>query len=459
MAGFWLFSSDWLPGLVSCAVTGVGGARGCSCVCVHVDGCGWSCVPVGADVGLGCLILVGAGPVCSCPHAGVGGFRACGDAGVVLAGVEHGCVAGVSVVVVPVADRVWSCAGVSVGCSSVVPGVFCSGVSCGVVVFSCGCCVSCGGFSVYSGFCGHCPLCVCSGVGGCCGACGCSYGVAGVSSWLVVCVPVLVIVRACWVMAVIPVVVLVVPVLLLFMPVRRCGCSRLSLCVYGLVPGSASVPMSVPMLVSVFMPVPVVVAVLSYVFLLAVAGVVFVSACALADVCMVDVLVDVPVGLWAVLLWLFESGCRVLSSSSLVLSSLADAGSDVIGGSWVMVCLRADMGLGMYGGVGGGRAGYADCGYAVAVASSDHGHVDLCIVPVLVDVSTRGGVCVCLLFGRPLMLSGLWTSRVDTGTGMDADSGFDDSIHAHVPALRGAPARGRGRQTTETGTMVPEGGR
>ena len=267
------------------------------------------------------------------------------------------------------------------------------------------------------------------------------------------------IVRACWVMAVIPVVVLVVSVLLLFMPVRRCGCSRLSLCVYGLVPGFASVPMSVPMLVSVFMPVPVVVAVLSYVFLLAVGGVVFVSACVFADVCMVDVPVDVLVGLWVVLLRLFESGCRALSSSSLVLSSLADAGSDVIGGSGVMVCLRADMGLGMYGGVGGGLAGYADCGYAVAVAPSDHGPVDLWIVPVLVGVSTHGGVCVCLLFGRPLMLSGLWTSRVDTGMGMDADPGFGDSIHAHVPVLRCAPARGRGRQTTETGTMVPEGGR
>lgn len=456
MAGFWLFSSDGLPGRDACAVIAVGSARGSACVCVHVDGCGCACSSVGSGAG---RVRADAGVLCSClcPFAGACGLGCFSDyVAVWRVSMLHGCLAGA-----PVVDLAGSCVGVSAGCSSVGSGVF-SVVSCNGVVFSYGACGSFASFGVFSvavGFCGHCLPCVCSD------GCGCSCGAAGVSACLVVCVlvlvcvsaPVLVIGRAygcvpvcvwsvvlqawlvsvslsgslsvsvagCWIMAVVP-----VSALACFVSLMRgcwCGWFGLSLRMYWLVSGAA-----------MFMFMAVVVAV-SYMVMLALS----VPVCALAGVYMR--MADVPAGLGMGLLRLVafsrgglcgglpvEGGASAVVSSP-VLCSPADPG----GGSGVMAVLLADMGAGADGwmrmsvgvdvDVDADGNGYAGCGDAVAAAPSDHGSVPLWMGPVLTDVLMRVAVCTLMLFGWiPLLARLLRRLREDEDT--DADMRMDMGV-------------------------------
>ena len=472
MAGFWLFSSDGLPGCDACAVVAVGGARGCACVCSHARGCGCACGSVWSGAGRG---RSSAGFLCSClcPFAGacgLGCFSGC--VAVWRVGMLHGCLAGA-----PVVDRSGSCVGVSAGCSSVGSGVF-SVVSCGGVVFSYGACGSFASFGVVPvavGFCRHCLPCVCSD------GCGCSCGDAGGSACLVVCVPVLVCVSApvlvigraygcvpvcvwsvvlpawlvsvsmslpvplsvsvagCWIMAALPVSALACSVSL----VRGCWCGwfGLSLRMYWMVSDAA-----------MFMTV---VAAVSYMMMLSLS----VPVCALAGVYMY--MVGVMAGLWVGLLRLVassrgglcgglpvEGGASAIVSSP-VLCSPADAG----GGSGVMTVLLADMGAGADGwmhmsmGVGmdvcmdvdAGGNGYAGCGDAVADAPSDHGSLPLWMVPVLTDALMRVPVCTLMLFGWMPMPSGLWRS-LRTGVGVDVDVRMDMGVGACVIVVAGMEA-------------------
>lgn len=523
MAGFWLFSSDGLPGRDACAVVAVGGARGCARACVHVDGCGCACGCVGSGV---VRVREAAGVLCSClcPFAGACGWGWFSDCVVVgRVGVLHDCLAGA-----PVVDRAGSCVGVFAGCSSVVSGVF-SGVSCSGVVFSCGDCgsvVFLGVFSVGVGFCGHCLPCGFSDGCGRFGACGCSYGAAGISACRVVCVsvlvcvsaPVLVIGRACgrvsvgvwsvvlpvwlvsvsvllsvsvagcWMMAVVPVSALACPLLLM----RGCWSwlFGLPLCMYGMVSGSAAKFMFMFM----FMFMTVVVAA-SYMVMSALP----VPVCALAGASMFVSMsmVDVLAGLGAGLLRLVASSssrggsCGVLpveDGASAVLYSPADAGW----GSWAMTVLRAYMGMcpGMGGDAGRNMNGYAGCGGAAPGALSDHGSVPLWTTlssrllrrfRADADMRMDMGMCPGVVVA---VVANMETAAKDEGIAAGADactceqagtadadgisaaagacSGFHDSIRVHASTCATPRTRTRMRmrpQSVDTRMTAPEGGR
>lgn len=458
MAGFWLFSSDGLPGRDACVVIAVGGDRGCACVGSHARGCGCACGSVGSGAGRG---RSSAGFLCSClcPFAGACGLGRFSDCVAVWrVGMLHGCLAGA-----PVVDRAGSCVGVSAGCSSVVSGVF-SVVSCGGVVFSYGACGSFASFGVFSvavGFCGHCLPCVCSD------GCGCSCGAAGGSACLVVCVPVLVCVSApvlvigraygcvpvcvwsvvlpawlvsvslflsvplsvsvagCWIMAAVP-----VSVLACFVSLMRgcwCGWFGLSLRMYWLVSGEA-----------MFMFIAVVVAV-SHMVMLSLS----VPVCALAGVymCMADVPAGLGVGLLRLVAFSRGGLCGGLpvegGASAVVSSPVLCSPADPGGGSVVMTVLRAGVNGWMHMSVGvdvcvdvdAGGNGYAGCGDAVAAAPSDHGSVPLWMVPVLTDALMRVAVCTLMLFRWMPMPSGRLL-RLRTGAGVDADMRMDMGVGA-----------------------------